>query len=411
MNEPRAALERCVGDVELFAKSYWGKEPLLRAASRTGGASRTGDDGFADLFGLPDVDHLVTETMLRMPSFRLVRDGRTLPPETYTQTVRIGPHRLDRTIQPERVLAAFASGATIVLNALHRLWPPVAGFCRDLELALTHPVQANAYVTPPTSQGFSVHHDTHDVFVLQTHGRKRWRVYPPAVPLPSREQPWRIGMGAPGGPILEAELEPGDCLYVPRGFLHDAVAREEISIHVTVGIMAHTWLDVWRDVMRRAPDHLPFREALPIGFARDPKVLAAEMADRVSELHRWLDKSSGEEAATSFARRFWTSRRPLLAGHLAAVRKVEGIDASTLLQRRSGSVFEVWADGESVTVLLEGRELRLPPFTESAVRSVAAALGPLSAEDLDGDLDGPSRLVLIRRLAREGVLEVIGGAD
>src|SRR5918992_28622 len=300
------ALERCVGDVGRFAEEHWGRKPLYRPGADP--------EGFAGLLDLGDVDHLVTETLLWMPSFRVVKEGKPLDPKTYTQTIRIGSRPVDRTIRPDRVLAAFEDGATIVLQALHRQWTPVARFCRELELALTHPVQANAYVTPPNSRGFSVHHDTHDVFVLQTHGHKRWRVYEPGGELPGKEQPWSRSRTDPGDPVLEAELAPGDCLYLPRGFPHDAVAREEVSIHVTVGIPASTWVDVWRHVLAALPEHAPFRETLAIGYANDPAALAEELSLRVKELQAFVEEQAGEEAAAAFAERFWGTRRLRLQG-------------------------------------------------------------------------------------------------
>src|SRR5918992_4308779 len=237
MKSSTAALERCVGDEGRFADEHWGTRPVLH---RRAGAR------FDDLLSLADVDHLVMGTLLRSPAVRLVKDGKPLPAPSYTHTITVGARKVPETIRPERVLQAFADGATIVLQALHRQWTPVARFCRELELALTHPVQANAYVTPAASRGFAIHHDTHDVFVLQTHGRKAWRVYAPIVELAGKEQRWSEELGDPGPPILETELRPGDSLYIPRDFPHNAEAREEVSIHVTVGIIARTWLDLWR---------------------------------------------------------------------------------------------------------------------------------------------------------------------
>jgi lysine-specific demethylase/histidyl-hydroxylase NO66 len=395
------ALERCVGDVASFAEKHWGRRPLLRRAPE-------GTGSFGDLLDLPDVDRLVTETLLRLPSFRLVKDGKPLDPKTYTQTIRIGGDRLSGTIRPEKVAEAFAGGATIVLQALHRLWPPAAAFCRELELALTHPVQANAYVTPATARGFAVHHDTHDVFVLQTHGHKAWRVYPPVVELAGREQPWRKGLAEPGEPTLEAELGPGDCLYIPRGFLHDAEAREEVSIHVTVGIQAHTWLDLWRSVLGKAPDHRPFRDPLPIGYAGDPSGVVADLPARTEELVDWLREAAGEEAVRSFARAFFATRRPIVPGQLVQAERLQrrGLTVGSEVRRRPGAVFEVSsADGEAVA-LLGNRELRMPSECEPALRFVAEADGPFRVGDLPG-LDDASREVLARRLAREGALEVL----
>ena len=82
------------------------------------------------------------------------------------------------------------SGATIVLQALHHTWLPLARFCRELEAELGAGVQANSYYTPRRSQGFAVHHDTHDVFVLQVAGEKHWRVYDPLLELPLKNQRW-----------------------------------------------------------------------------------------------------------------------------------------------------------------------------------------------------------------------------
>jgi hypothetical protein len=400
MKETGAALRRLVGDDRRFAEAHWGRRPLLRRAA--------GD--FAALLDLPDVDHLVTETLLRLPAVRLVKDGTPIPASTYTRSIRVGSQRVEGTVRPDRVLSAFDDGATIVLQALHRQWPPVARFCRDLELDLTHPVQANAYVTPATAKGFALHHDTHDVFVIQTHGRKEWRVYAPLVELAGPEQKWSRSMGDPGRPLVEAELNPGDVMYIPRGFPHDAAAREEVSIHVTVGVLTRTWLDVWRHLMDQAPDHAPFREALPIGFARDADALAAQMTAREAEFRAWFEKQAGGESARSFVRGFWEKRRPILGGQLVTLARLGRVDAETPFRVRPGSVFEVWAEEDEAVVLLGGRELRMPRFCERDLRFLAETHGPVSATDLPGELDLESRVTLLTRLLKEGAVEVVDAA-
>jgi bifunctional lysine-specific demethylase and histidyl-hydroxylase NO66 len=394
------ALELCVGDVRRFAEEHWGRAPLHRRAAEP--------DGFRGLLDLADVDHLITESLLRMPSFRLVKEGKPLDPKRYTQTIRVGSEQVDRTIRPDRVLDAFRDGASIVLQALHRHWPPVARFCRDLELSLTHRTQANAYVTPATSQGFSVHHDTHDVFVLQTHGRKEWRVFRPVVELAGKEQPWSKSRTDPGEPILRAELSPGDCLYLPRGFPHDAVAREEVSIHVTVGILASTWVDLWRHVMKGLPEHRPFRDPLPVGFADDPSRLAEDLSIRVKELQAFVEEAANERAADSFVDRFWRTRRPFLEGQLGQLERLRSLGGQQLLRRRPRGVFRVSRERDEARVVLGLRELRMPGFCEPALRFVAGSPGPFRTADLPG-LDPGSALVLSRRLIREGAIEIVDG--
>ena len=401
MTAPRSALQRCVGDPRRFAEEHWGRGPLLRSGPA---------DRFSDLLTLRDVDHLVTGTLLRQPAFRLVKDGQPLDPKTYTQTIRIGGAPVERTARQDRILEHFGDGATIVLQALHRQWPPVSALCRELELELTHPVQANAYVTPVTSRGFAVHHDTHDVFVIQTHGHKEWRVYQPVVELAGKEQPWSKDLGDPGRPVLEAGLSPGDCLYIPRGFPHDAVAREEVSIHVTIGILAYMWVDLWRGLLRDLSDDVRFREALPVGFAGDPRAVAEEIGVRAKDLQGWIEEKATSEMAEGFAERFWRSRRAILPGGLAQVERLRGVGPNARFRRRPGSVFRVSLEGDEATVLLGFRVLRMPSFAEPALRFVAERTASFGVSDLPEGLDPDSRLVLLRRLVREGALEVEGAA-
>lgn len=394
MTRSTGTLSRLVGDERRFAETQWGRRPLLRERA----------DDFSGLLDLADVDHLVTETMLRLPGMRMVRGGRPIPSARYTRTIRIGGRPVRETIRPERVVQLFAGGATIVLQALHRQWGPVARFCRDLELDLTHPVQANAYVTPATAQGFAVHHDTHDVFVIQTHGSKAWRIYEPLVELPHTQQKWSRDLGDPGEPLIERELEAGDVLYIPRGFPHEASAREVVSVHLTVGVNAKTWLDVWASLFDAAHEHPAFRESLPVGFARDADGLAAAIGGRIGELEAWMRKAADAEAAERFVRGFWEARRPLVDGALRQVADLPRLGPSSLLRPRAGTVWDVRPDADRVVVSVGKRRVSMPAFCEPALRALAD--GRAAAGELPG-LDPESGVVLARRLVREGVLEVV----
>ncbi|MDQ3570958.1 MAG: cupin domain-containing protein, partial [Actinomycetota bacterium] len=274
------ALARCVGDVERFLGEHWSTSPLHLAGAEAG--------AFTDLLSLEDVDHLVS-TFPRQPAFRLVRDGKPLDPATYTRTARLGGRAISDVGDAARIYEQLHGGATLVLQGLHRYWPAIMGFCRDLEVELTHPAQANAYITPPGSQGLAVHHDTHDVFVLQLAGRKQWHVHEPVVELPLPSQRWSSDLGAPGEPILSVELQAGDCLYIPRGFPHAAESRQEMSAHLTVGVLTFTWKDVMSEVVNQVVDDVEFRRSLPVGFAHDEDALAAEVAHHVDRLRASLD--------------------------------------------------------------------------------------------------------------------------
>jgi bifunctional lysine-specific demethylase and histidyl-hydroxylase NO66 len=333
-----------------------------------------------------------------------VRDGGTVPPSSYTKSARIQSRALDDLVDPGRVLALFADGATIVLQALHRYWEPVASFCRDLETTLTHPVQVNVYLTPPASRGLDVHYDTHDVFVLQVSGAKHWEVFDRAFHDPLAHHRRTGSYPDPGTPAIDVELKPGDCLYIPRGFLHGAETTGRESTHMTVGILTSTWMDVLAAATKRA-EHEPFmRAALPPGFASDPASVRASAADAFHRLARWIEELDPVELVDDVAQRFWATRAPMLGGQLQELLDLDGISDATTVRRRRGTVMRARLDGDRLLVTLGDRVLDMPAHIAPALRAIEERT-ELMVGDLSPHLDEAGRTVLVRRLVAEGVLE------
>jgi hypothetical protein len=396
-------LARVVGEAAPFLRHHWTRAPFHLPAA----------DGarFADLFSLDDVDHLIASTFLRVPALRLVRDGTPLDPSEYTRTSRLGSRPITDAVHPGRVYERFRTGATIVLQGLQRYWPPLTRLARQLELELTHPVQVNAYVTPPTARGLAVHYDTHDVFVLQFAGSKGWTVHQPVFEDPLPSQPWSPARGTPGDPTLEVTLEAGDSLYVPRGFPHSARAQAGVSGHLTIGVVTTNWADVLRAAVDGIDDEVGFRKSLPPGWAADDSAaradLTAAVSDHLDRMRNWLEKVDAGEVAATVARRFWAGRTPLLAGQLGQLSRLEDMDDDSVLRRRPGAVCVVEVGEGRLELVLGDRVVQLPVELEEVVRFLVGA-GPdgVRLADLAGYLDGPSRLVLGRRLVREGLLEI-----
>jgi lysine-specific demethylase/histidyl-hydroxylase NO66 len=402
------SLARCVGEVDRFFDRHWARAPLHRA-----GADQA---GFADLLSVADVDHIVSATSPRLPTFRLVREGRPLDTRQYTRTGRLGGRPLPGVGDPRRIFEEFDGGATIILQGLQRHWEPLTRFCRSLELDLTHPVQANAYITPPGSRGLGVHYDTHDVFVLQLAGRKAWEILPPVLPDPLPSQPWAPDRGEAGDPILTAELAAGDCLYVPRGFLHSARAQDDMSAHLTIGVNTRTGHDVVRLLAAATADDPVFRRALAPGWAGDDEALAGDVEQLVKHLRDWLDTVDARALAGDLSRTFWSGRPPLLSGQLSQLLTLDALGDGSVLRRREGTVCRLRLDGggdghgddKRLHVLLGDRELCMPAALAPVLARIAAIDGAFSLADLADQLDEPSRLVLGRRLVREGLLEMVG---
>lgn len=374
-----------MGDPEAFAGELWAKQPHHRLSSDSG--------GFADLLSLDDVDLIVSTTGLRLPAFRLVKDGVTLPAARYTKTTRTGTQTATGVIDPRGVFDAFAEGATLVFQSMHRYWAPLADYCRGLELALGHPVQANAYITPPTARGFGAHEDEHDVFVLQSYGGKQWRVHDRHDLPPSRP------------PVIDAVLSPGDSLYIPAGFPHSASTQERASVHITIGILAVTWAAMIREALKMVESDPVFHEPLPLRFSADEGALAEEVRRRLEQVGSTVSMIDPLAMARKLGRKVLTTRQSLLRGQVHRLLALDDVEDESVVTRRRGSMCELGTIDGELSVLLGDRELRMPSRLEPALRLLAGG-GSVAVSDLPG-LDEAGRLVLVRRLIREGLLEVI----
>ena len=99
-------------------------------------------------------------------------------------------------------------------------------------------------------------------------------------------------------------------------------------------------------------------------------------------------------------------RPPLPGGTFASVVRSDELDDATVLRVRDGAVAEVVPEGDAVALVLVDRTLRMPAEVEPVLRRVVAAPSVRGSE-LGDELDGAGRRVLLRRLVREGLLEVV----
>lgn len=389
------ALTRLVGDPDVFLQDYWSVRPLHRPGADPG--------GFADLFSLAAVDELITTRMLRQPQFRLVKDAEPVAANRFTRCVGVAMRTLSDVADPGRIIEEFNSGSTIALQALQRYWLPLTRFCRDLELTLTHPVQANAYITPPAARGLGMHFDTHDVFVLQVAGTKRWVLHEPVVelPMPAQKHP----VETDDQPLLDIVLAPGDFLYVPRGFLHAATSMEQVSAHLTIGILADTWYALLQEAAQQAVDEVAFRAPLPIGFAYDNSDFVDAVKETLQQFATWVALLSPEQVAEKRRQRFWDGRAPILNGHFRASAQLENINDATRLGRRPGAAMYLETDSDHIVLHLGDRKLKMPASVKGAVCIITGS-NSFTVSDLSDQLDQEGRLVLVRRLVKDGALEI-----
>lgn len=152
-----------------------------------------------------------------------------------------------------------------------------------------------------------------------------------------------------GEPILEKTLHPGDMLYMPRGFIHQAyTSGDNHSLHVTISTgMQFSWYNFFEKSLPAALHHaageiVQLRQSLPRGFQRHLGVINSDSeGDQIREtlVNNIMEKARTiveylpvDAAADQMARKFLRERLPpqLPPNVLGQVRKCQKVLRDTV---------------------------------------------------------------------------------
>jgi bifunctional lysine-specific demethylase and histidyl-hydroxylase NO66 len=378
-----------------FLEQFYEAAPLV--------VSRGEKEYFADLPGLGAVDELlVTTVSSRLRPAEGERLIRKEPDGSLSeQNVRMTGNA---AVDIQAVYRSYHDGFTVVINQMHRRSAAVGRLCRALQAALHHPVGANLYLTPARAQGFLPHTDTHDVFVLQLHGTKEWHVSSPSVKLPlARRQGHRQTLSD----SQTFRLAPGDVLYLPRGFPHEALTGDSSSLHLTVGVYAFRWFDLLSNALQLIADEdVMLRSALPGEYLDEPIDM-----ERVVELGRRVTAALEDRALIERARVGITSR--LVTADVAAGRSrfgsldaLAGLTDESVIVRPPELLCLVRLTSEQATIEFAGNFVTGPRLVGPALQFVARH-DQFAVGELPGELSPEDRIDLVKRLVSEGLLEVL----
>jgi ribosomal protein L16 Arg81 hydroxylase len=373
----------------MFFAEFYEQKPLLIDRRQT--------SKWASLLSIDEIDLYLSTTTPCRPDVFLVDTVRDLKPDDYSFPDSEPPGRIDLP----RAYQLFAAGATISLSQMHERVEPLARLCRAIEKTFSSHSQTNIYLSPPNAQGFKTHFDTHDVFVLQVSGSKQWALYDTEIVLPLRGQAFDPDKHTPGLPTREFTLHVGDLFYCPRGLYHSARSTDETSLHITLGLIGKTWADVMIEAVSAACLSSPaFRANLPVGFAN-----AGYDSDQAAATFRALLDAVAREAQLApilqrLAENFVTSRRPALDGCLQELEAKLSLE--TEVTPRSDLIYLLREADEKLVVMFGATEISFPGFVKDAL-SFALEDGPFAVRDLP-QLDDEGKLVLVRRLLKEGLL-------
>jgi hypothetical protein len=375
-----------------FFETYFEREPLL--------ITRRQPARYASLLSLDAIDHYLATASPTSPDVFLVDAARELKLDDYSFPNSDPPGRLDLP----RVYELFGSGATISLSQLHERQPQLAALCRAVEKRFSAHFQTNIYLSPPNAQGFQTHFDSHDVFVLQVAGSKLWTLYDTPVELPLRGQAFEPERHVAGQVTREFTIRAGDLFYCPRGLLHAARSTDEVSLHVTLGLIGKTWADVMVEAVSEACLGSPeFREHLPVGYAEPGFDKArAETKFRLL-LDAFTRKADLAPILDRLAEDFVRSRKPDSYGRLQELHDAKPITRDSKVEPRPHLIYRLREEGEKIALLFGSSTIALPAF---AGEPLAFALKgpPFVVRDMPGRLDEAGKVVLVRRMIKEGLL-------
>lgn len=288
---------------DTFLRDHYERAPLVSA--------RAEPERYASILTLDMLDAFVAAADLREGMADVTNAASRVSRDDYVAA--------DGRIDGVALAEQYQKGSTLIFPQLHESFYGLAQFCRALEDIFSCHVQTNIYLTPASGRGFPPHYDNHDVFVMQISGAKAWRLYGTPVATPYRGERFQLGRHKAEEISAEFTLSAGDCLYIPRGLMHDAEnSGSEPSLHITVGLITKTWADlVLEAVSELALEEPEFRRSLPPGYAaRDyDRAPARAQFDRLTG--RVAEKARMDGAFDLMADQFLRSRRPNLAGTIA----------------------------------------------------------------------------------------------
>jgi len=317
-------------------------------------------------------------------------------------------------ISRDRLYEAYLSGNSIRLINAEKYWPPMDLLLASMRESFAGQVGAHVFLTPPGSQGFALHFDPVDVFILQLAGSKRWHVWEPthvqpmAIPISEKYLHKLIEKCEEDKltPCEEVLLGAGDMMYLPRGFYHKAVAQDELSLHVTLYVRPLYWLDFFRRALELAGiENLDLRATLPPRFGQDPGLRASMSETFNCLLSRLGEVLSFNASYDSLVRDQVCASTFPADGHFALISSLDDVGSGTRVERRRG-LRCLTESAEKDASLLFGTNVVRGPVALSAAFEFMCRSRSFRVSELPGSLSEEGKVVLVRRMIREGLLRV-----
>ena len=369
--------------VEEFFKNNWTSKAVY--------ISSEGHKKFDDLFSWEKLTYLLNFHDLHHPNLRLALDGKVLDE---SETLNF--------------ITSCQEGATLIIDKLHKLIPEITTLASEISYDLGYGAQVNGYCSWPGRQGFSCHYDTHEVFILQVDGRKKWYVFPDTLKYPLPDQKSAYVSPPEEEPYLSCILNPGDVLYIPRGHWHYAVALDEPSLHLTLGLHCKTGIDLLEWLVSELRQKEEWRRSLPL--RTETALVNARIDTLIRDLNQHLANSNIGHNYNSYLDSLEKPIAKYSLPHQAGFNIFpQGTETKFKSQKFQRIKISDLSDGSGYKIIVSGKEVSLKGVERSFIENLFTG-EPFSGNDVMNWLPGFDWEIdivpLLTRLVVEGILFV-----
>ncbi len=367
-----------------FLRDYWQKKPLLVRQAVPSFESPVSPDELAGLSLEEEVES------------RLVIEHGESPWE-----LRRGPFT-EETYQnlPER-------DWTLLVQAVDQLVPEVAELIEHFRFLPNWRIDDVMVSFAAPGGGVGPHFDNYDVFLLQAHGQRRWRIGQmcnsdsPMLPHPDL----RILDQFEG--TDEWVLEPGDMLYLPPRLAHYGTA-EDACMTYSLGFRAPSAAEVlthFTDFLAQfLPDEERYSDA-DLVPADDPYQIQTDALDR---LRAMLTEHMGDERLllTWFGQFMTEPRYPerVQGPEIEEQAMLAALDDGAILVRNLSARL-AWSEVDIGLLLFASGQSRLLPARLKELLKLVCSADAMHTANLAPWLDDEDGRNLIWQLVKQGSLE------
>ena len=367
-----------------FLKDYWQRKPLLVRQAIPGFESPISPDELAGLALEEEVES------------RLVIEHGAHPWE-----LRRGPFEEDTFSQlPER-------DWTLLVQAVDQFVPEVAELLEQFRFLPSWRIDdvMISFATP--GGGVGPHYDNYDVFLLQGHGRRRWRIGQMCDSDSALLEHADLRILADFAQTDEWVLEPGDMLYLPPRLAHFGTAEDDCMTY-SVGFRAPSAAEVLTHFTDFLAQFLPDEERYSdagIQPASDPHQIQRDALDRLKAL--LAEHMSDERLLLTWFGQFMTEPRypELVNGEQLSLQELrDALDNGAILLRNPSARL-AWSEIDLGLMLFASGQSRLLPAELRDLLKLICSADALHQDNLSDWLASEDATQLIWELLKQGSLE------